>query len=303
MRITGAITALITPFKKGEIDEEGFRENVQFQMDRGVDGLLALGSTGENATLTFEEQEKVIVSVIHEVKRRVPVIISTGDNGTLRTIIKTKIAKKHGADAALIVTPYYNKPTQEGIFRHFEAITAEVQLPIIVYNHPGRSGVNIELDTLLRIAKLPNIIGVKESSCNIEQIGDVVQAFSENTNFSVLSGDDALTFPLIALGGHGVVSVAGNVFPMQVKEMVHAALHGDYVEARLYHYKLLSFFKACSVETNPVPIKTFMNLLGMAAGEPRLPLCELKKENFQKIENEISKYSAWIDCGSQTKLF
>ena len=296
MLITGAITALITPFKEEEVDEEGFRENIQFQIDQGIDGVLALGSTGENATLTFEEQEKIIVSVIHQVKGRIPVIINTGDNGTLRTIIKTKIAKKHGADAALIVTPYYNKPTQEGIFRHFEAITSEVQLPIIVYNHPGRSGVNIELDTLLRISKLPNIIGVKESSSNIDQIGDVIQAFSENTNFSILSGDDTLTFPLIALGGHGVISVAANVFPAQIKQMVHSALNGEYGNARSCHYKLLSFFKACFIETNPVPIKTMMNLLGMAAGEPRLPLCELKKENFQKIQNEISKYSSWVDC-------
>jgi 4-hydroxy-tetrahydrodipicolinate synthase len=280
MSIQGTITALITPFCDQKLDEEGLAENIRFQINQGVDGILVLGTTGESSTLTWEEQREVISIAVQEAKGHVPIWVGTGANNTLQAIEKTNQAKELGADIALIVTPYYNKPTQEGIFRHFEAISAKTDIPIVIYNIPGRTGTNIETHTLLRIAELPNIIGVKEASGNLNQAGDVLHGINERQlDLVVLSGDDALTLPMMALGAKGVISVVSNLIPSKVCQQVDAALKGRYDQAQHLHYELLPLYKVAFLETNPVPIKTAMNLCGMPAGECRLPLYQMSEHS------------------------
>ncbi len=290
MKIEGCVTALITPFINQEIDEEGFAENIRYQMTQGIHGILPLGTTGESPTITPAEQERLISIAVQTAQRKVPVWVGTGSNSTRQTIENTKRAKDLGADIALIVTPYYNKPTQEGIFRHFEAITTEVALPIVVYNIAGRTGVNIETSTLLRLAELPHIIGVKEASGSVNQAGDVIATVvSKFPDFKVFSGDDALTLPMMALGAVGVISVVSNLIPGEIVALVNAASKGDYELARALHYQLLQLFKTCFIETNPVPIKAAMNFVGMAAGECRLPLCEMAPENLNTLHQMLQQ--------------
>lgn len=281
MKHKGAITALITPFVNQKLDEEGLVNNIRYQIDHGINGILPLGTTGESSTLAPEEQTRVISIAVREANGKVPVWVGTGSNCTRLTIEKTKHAKDLGADVALIVTPYYNKPTQEGIYRHFESITASVDMPIIIYNIPGRCGTNIETPTLMRIAALPNIVGVKEASGNINQAGDVLHTIAKRyPHFSVFSGDDALTLPMMALGAVGVVSVVSNLVPHQVVAQVNAALQGQFDLARERHHQLLPLYKTAFIESNPVPIKTAMNLCGMPSGECRLPLYQMAPENI-----------------------
>lgn len=281
MKLKGTITALITPFINGELDEEGLAYNIGYQIAQGIDGILLLGTTGESSTLSLEEQNRVISIAVGEANGEVPVWVGTGSYCTKQTIEKTKRAKDLGADVALIVTPYYNKPTQEGIYRHFEAVATNVEMPIVIYNIPGRCGTNIETATLLRIAGLPNMIGVKEASGNINQAGDVLHTIVEKyPQFLVFSGDDALTLPMMALGAVGIVSVVSNLVPFQVIALVNAALQGRFDLAREIHYKLLPLYKTAFVETNPIPIKTAMNLCGMPSGECRLPLYQMAPENL-----------------------
>ena len=278
------------PFINQEIDEEGFAENIRYQISRGINGILPLGTTGESPTITPAEQERLIAIAVQTAHRKVPVWVGTGSNSTLQTIEKTKRAKDLGADIALIVTPYYNKPTQEGIFRHFEAITQEVALPIVVYNIAGRTGVNIETSTLLRIAELPHIIGVKEASGSVNQAGDVIATIvSKFPDFKLFSGDDALTLPMMALGAVGVISVVSNLIPAEIVALVNAASKGDYELARAIHYQLLPLFKTCFIESNPIPIKAAMNFVGMAAGECRLPLCEMAPENLNTLHQLLQQ--------------
>ena len=282
MKLGGTITALVTPFKNQKLDEEGLACNIGYQIEKGIDGLFLLGTTGESSTLSLEEQSRIISIGIKEVDKRVPVWVGTGSYCTRQTIEKTKRAKDLGADVALIVTPYYNKPTQEGIYRHFEMVAARVEIPIVVYNIPGRCGTNIETSTLLRIAGLPNIIGVKESSGNVSQVGDVVHTVVQKyPNFSVFSGDDALTLPMMALGAVGTVSVVSNLVPAQVIAQVNAALQGRFDLARELHYQLLPLYKTAFIETNPIPIKTAMNLCKMPSGKCRLPLCPMTPKNIK----------------------
>lgn len=284
MKINGTITALITPFINDEIDEEGFAENIRFQIVSGINGILPLGTTGESPTISSSERKRIISLAVQNAHGKVPVWVGTGANCTRETIEITKQAKDLGADVALIVTPYYNKPTQEGIFRHFEAIAENIDIPVVVYNIPGRSGVNIETTTLVRIAELPNIIGVKEASGSVSQAGDVIQTIArKNANFSVLSGDDGLTLPMMALGAVGVVSVVSNLIPAEIVSLVNAASQGNYDLAREIHYQLLPLFKTAFIETNPIPIKAAMNLCGMPAGECRLPLCEMTAANLNTL--------------------
>ncbi len=284
MVLKGVFTAMITPFRGEALDEEGLVRNIKAQLDAGVDGLVLLGTTGEDSVLSDAERERIIEIGVAEAKGKSLVIVGTGSNSTRHAIEKTKRAKELGADVALIVTPYYNKPTQEGIFRHFEAIAREAELPILVYNIAGRTGVNIETATLLRIAGLPNLIGVKEASGNIGQIADVIHLVRERTPaFAVLSGDDALTLPLIALGGGGVVSVASNLFPRQMVDLVHAALSGRFDEARDFHDRLMPWFRFEFIETNPIPIKEAMRLSGLPSGSCRLPLCALTEKNQERL--------------------
>lgn len=285
MKFTGTITALITPFSNQEIDEEGLKSNIAYQIASGIDGILVLGSTGESSTISPEEQTSVISIAVQEAHGKVPVWVGTGSYCTRQTIEKTKKAKDLGADVALIVTPYYNKPTQEGIYRHFEAITASVDIPVVIYNIPGRCGTNIETATLLRIAELPNILGVKEASGNINQVGDVLHTIVKHyPEFLVFSGDDVLTLPMMALGAVGVVSVLSNLVPDLVINLVNAALKGEFDLAKEIHYQLLPLVKAAFIETNPVPIKTAMELCKMPSGGCRLPLHQMAPENIKTLQ-------------------
>ncbi len=283
--LRGAFTALITPMNDDEsVDFEGFRKLVRFQLESGISGLVPLGTTGETPTLDeTTEEEKLIDIVMAEAKGKVPIILGAGSNCTKDAVKYVKRAKQKGADYALVVTPYYNKPNDEGIFRHFKACS-EVGLPIIVYNIAGRTGKNISTPLLARIAELPNIAGVKEASGDVNQMMEVITTIkAKKPGFAVLSGDDALTLPLIALGGDGIISVVSNLAPKEVTALAKAALDGDYVTARSAHYTLLPAFKNAFIETNPVPIKAAMNMKGLPAGTLRLPLAPLSKENEPKV--------------------
>lgn len=284
MQLKGTITALITPFINQQIDEEGLVQNIHYQIEQGINGLLLLGSTGEAFTLSPIEQEKVIKIAVKEAKGKVPIWVGTGSNCTRQTIEKTKRAKDLGADMASLVTPYYNKPTQEGIFRHFEAIATQVDISLIIYNVPARCGVNIETATLLRIAGLPHVLGVKEASGHVNQVGNTLYTLLEKyPHFAVFSGDDTLTLPLMALGAKGVISVVSNLIPKQMVGLVNAILKGDFEYARKLHYQLLPLFNTSMIETNPIPIKAAMDLCKMPAGECRLPLCSLQPENLNHL--------------------
>ena len=296
IRLRGAFTAMITPMKEdGSIDYDGYRKLLRFQMEEGIDGLVPLGTTGETPTLDEDEEQRIIDVVMGEVRAfekeksvKVPVVLGAGSNNTRDAVRYTERAKKAGADAALVVTPYYNKPSSEGIFRHFEAVS-RVGIPILVYNIAGRTGKNIDTPTLSRIADLPNIAGVKEASGSISQMTDVIATIkSKHPDFAVLSGDDAMTLPLLASGGDGVVSVVSNAAPAPVSEMVRAALSGDYEAARKIHYRLLPFFKAAFVDGNPTSIKYAMRVKGLPSGSVRLPLVDVHDEAKKIIEEALS---------------
>jgi 4-hydroxy-tetrahydrodipicolinate synthase len=286
MELKGTYTALITPFKGDVVDYNGLRQLINFQIKNEIDGLLLLGTTGEAPTLTWDEQEEVIKVAIDEIAGRLPIMVGTGTNATKKTIENTMKAKRLGADMALIVTPYYNKPSDEGIYQHFKTITENVDIPVVVYNIQGRTGKNIETATLKKISELNNIIGVKEASGNINQMMDVIKTIAlSNSQFSVMCGDDALTLPLISLGGKGIISVVSNIIPGGVVNMVNAALRGDFASARKIHFDILPLIKGIFIETNPIPVKTAMNMLNMPAGAVRLPLYEMSNENMVKLRN------------------
>lgn len=290
MRLKGTVTALVTPFIDQQLDEEGLACNIRYQIEQGVDGIFCLGTTGESCTLSDEEQARVISVTVNEAKGRVPVWVGTGSNSTREAIEKTKRAKELGADVALVVAPYYNKPSQEGIYRHFESIATAVEIPVIIYNIPGRCGVNIEPGTLMQIAELPNIIGVKDSSGNIDQAGEILHAKAQrHPDFLVFSGDDALTLPIMVLGGDGVVSVVSNLIPDRVAALVNAAMEGEFALARKLHYQLLPLFNMAFIETNPVPIKAAMEICGMPSGGCRLPLCRIASKHQEKLRNLLAE--------------
>lgn len=296
----GAFTALITPMNSdGSVDYDGFRSNVKFQLEQGIDGLVPLGTTAETPTLDERpgsEEDRLIAIVNEEVSafekssgRKIPVILGAGSNNTRDAVMYTERAKKAGADAALVVTPYYNKPSKEGIFRHFEAVS-NVGIPIIVYNIQGRTGLNIPTDLLAKIAELPNIAGVKEASGNVGQMMDVIaQIKNRNPDFAVLSGDDSLTLPLVAAGGDGVISVVSNLAPAVIAEMTKKALSGDFEAARKLHYRMMPFFKATFVDGNPTSIKYAMNFKGLPAGAVRLPLVEVTESAKKTIQAAIAE--------------
>lgn len=278
----GTITALITPFcADGALDIEGLEQLIIRQLDCGVNGLLVLGTTGEAPTLTKEEKQRVIQTAVKLAKGRVPVWVGTGSYATVETIERTKEAEAFGADIALVVTPYYNKPSQEGIFRHFEAIAHATSIPIIVYNIAGRCVCNIETETLQRIAALPNVIGVKEASGSLLQASEVMSTLGNE--FLVFSGDDALTVPMMSLGASGSVSVVSNLVPSEMVRLTESMLDGNYGVARERHHRLFPLFRASFLEVNPVAIKAAMELCGLPAGKPRLPLCELQPENLAHL--------------------
>ena len=284
MKVKGVITALVTPFNKdGSIDEKALRGLVDFQVSAGVDGILPMGTTGESPTLSHGEHIHVIEIVIDQAQGKVPIIAGTGSNCTQEAVEMTQQAMECGANASLQVAPYYNKPTQEGFYRHFMAIADSVDLPMIVYNIPGRSAKNIENSTMLRLANHPNIAGVKEASGNIGQVMDLIKQKPES--FDLVSGDDNLAYSIIVLGGTGVISVASNYIPKLMKEFVEKALGNDFLEARKIHYRLLPFFKALFIETNPIPVKYVLALKGKIQEYYRLPMCPLEDEHKKALEN------------------
>ncbi|WP_340694970.1 4-hydroxy-tetrahydrodipicolinate synthase [Hydrogenobacter thermophilus] len=292
----GSIVALITPFKDGEVDYSALDQLVEFHINNHTDAIVVCGTTGESATLTFEEHERVIEHVVKSAKGRIKVIAGTGANATHEAIELTAHAKRVGADACLLVVPYYNKPTQEGIYRHFKTIADEVDIPMIIYNIPSRTGIEISPETLYRLVRdCSNIIGSKESTPSMDRISEIFKLLGDN--FTVLSGDDSLTLPMMALGAKGVISVANNIVPREVKSMVDYALKGDFKKAMELHYYLFDLFKILFVETNPIPIKTACWALGMCEKEFRLPMCEMKPENESKLIEILKRYNLPIVRG------
>jgi len=289
----GAHTALITPMtESGEIDYEGFRRLIQFQITEGIDGIVPLGTTGENPTLDEDEEDKLIEIAVKESAGKIKVIVGAGSNDTKHMVKYVERAKRFGADAALVVTPYYNKPNDSGMLRHFEA-AAKPGIPIIVYNIASRTGKNIPTPLMKEIAKISGIIGVKESSGDINQMGDVIREIAilrkdSQDKFWVLSGDDSMTLPLISMGGEGVISVVSNLLPAKVKNMTQAALDGNFEKARAIHYEILPFMKAAFIETNPVPIKQALLWAGLPSGPTRLPLGKLEPSSEAIIKKAMS---------------
>ena len=287
----GVTTALITPFLDDQsVDYEGLRRNVRYQIDGGVQGLLLLGTTGEPPTLTEEEKERIVATAIEEVRssgKSVKILQGVGTNSTRKTLQNVTQAESAGVDAVLVVTPYYNKPTQEGIYQHFAAIDAEISIPIVVYNIKSRTGTNIETCTMKRISALKHVIAVKEASGDINQMMEVMAEIPE---LAVYSGDDSMTFPLISLGGQGVISVVSNLFPDKVVSMVDAALDGEMALARKLHFDLLPIFKGAFIETSPAPIKYALSRRGLAGGPLRLPLVEMSQANKARVDNLLETY-------------
>jgi len=279
----GSIVALVTPFKNGAVDEAKLRELVEFHVTHGTDGIVPCGTTGESPTLSHAEHKRVVEVVIEAARGRVAVIAGTGSNATSEAVELTAHAREAGATGALVVNPYYNRPTQEGLYRHFRAVADAVDIPIILYNIAGRTAVNVETDTLVRLVKdCPNIVGVKEASGSLDQMTQVV--LNCGADFSVLSGDDNLTLPLMAVGGRGVISVVANFVPRDVVELTHAALAGDWKLAREQHLRLYPLSRAMFMETNPIPVKETMAMMGLIEPEFRLPMCRMADANRQRLE-------------------
>jgi 4-hydroxy-tetrahydrodipicolinate synthase len=284
----GAIVAIVTPFKKGKVDEPALRKLIEFQIKNGTDGIVPCGTTGESSTLSHEEHDRVVEIAIDAVRKRVPVIAGTGSNSTAEAIRLTKHAYKAGADGALMVNPYYNRPTQEGLYQHYKAVAEAVPIPIIVYNIPGRTGVNINPDTLARLAKIKNIVGVKEASGSIKQMSDVISLCGPN--FDVLSGDDLFTLPLMAMGGRGVISVVSNVAPADMAAMVDAFAAGDLKKAKALHFKMAALIDALFIETNPTPVKAALAMMKKISYEVRLPLYKMSDANHEKLKKVMTAY-------------
>lgn len=286
----GTYTALITPFRDGEVDFTALASLVERQVAAGIDGLVPCGSTGESATLSHDEHERVIAFVIEKVNGRVKVVAGTGSNSTRESCKLTRFAAEHGADGALLIAPYYNKPTQDGLYAHYAAIAEASALPQLVYNIPGRSAVNILPETLARLARVPNIVGVKEASGSLEQIAHVIELCGPD--FSVISGDDSLTLPILAVGGRGSISVTSHLMPQRFAELVKAALAGDFARARLVHYELLPLWRALFSETNPIGIKAALAMTGACNEELRLPLTKLTDGNRDRLKKVLESMGA-----------
>jgi 4-hydroxy-tetrahydrodipicolinate synthase len=278
----GTGTALVTPFKPdGSVDEKALRGLVDFQIAEGIDMILPCGTTGEGATLTAEETDRVTQIVIEQAKRRVPVIVGAGSNSTAKAIEGTKRARRLGADGVLSVGPYYNKPTQQGFYEHFKAIAEAEDIPVVVYNVPGRTASNIEAKTMLRLAEIPNIVAVKEASGNVGQIMDILR--DRPPDFRVLCGDDALALAVVALGGDGVVSVVSNEAPRMMGDIINAGLEGNLAKARELHYKLLPLMNFNFIESNPIPVKAALAMMGLIEENYRLPMVRMTPANREKL--------------------
>ena len=277
----GALSAIVTPFRDGEVDERALRDHIEWQIQSGVDGLVPCGSTGESATLTHDEHDRVIKITIEQARKRVPVVAGTGSNSTAEAIRLTVAAREMGADGALLISPYYNKPTQDGIFRHYKMIAAAVDLPLLVYNIPGRTASNIVPETFARLCEIRNIVGIKEAAGSMDQISDIHRLCGDR--LTILSGDDALTVPAMALGAKGVIATISNVIPREMHELAAAALAGDFGRASEIHYRFLPLMRALFLETNPIPLKHALGLMGKCSPELRMPLTPLSAPAADKL--------------------
>jgi 4-hydroxy-tetrahydrodipicolinate synthase len=282
MTLQGCFVAIVTPFSQdGAIDETGLRRNIEFLIQHGVTGIVPCGTTGESATLSWDEHNRVVDIALDQVKGRVQVIAGAGSNNTRESIEAAQHAQEKGAQAILCITPYYNKPTQEGLYQHYKMIASKVSIPIVLYNVPGRTGVNMLPKTVERLCEFKSIVAIKEASGNLVQISDIHRRCGDR--LTILSGDDALTLPILSCGGKGVISVVANIWPQKVVAMIDAFMGGDMVQAQLLHEQLLQVSNAMYIETSPGPVKTAMNYLGFAAGPLRLPLVDMEKDNVTKL--------------------
>lgn len=286
----GSMVALVTPFtKKNEVDEQGLKDLVEFHIKHGTDAIVPCGTTGESATLNYEEHERAIEICVRAARKRIPVIAGTGSNSTQEALEMSSRARQIGADGLLLVSPYYNKPTQKGLYLHFKAIADKIDLPIILYNIASRTAVNIEPETVAKLVDAcKNIVAIKEASGSLDQMARIVALCGKR--LTMLSGDDSLTLPLMAIGGEGVISVVGNIIPADVKAMVTAFNKGNIHEAARLHYKMLPLVKAVFIETNPIPIKTAMGLMKLCLPDLRLPMCPMSDENLAKLKAALKDY-------------
>ena len=282
----GAYTALVTPFRNGQVDADRFRANIEFQIEGGIDGIVPVGTTGDSPTLSHDEHNRVVDLAVKFAAGRVPVIAGTGSNSTDEAISMTRHAAEAGANASLQVNPYYNKPTQEGLYRHFMAIAEAVDLPIILYNIPGRCGVTMSPQTVARLAAHPTIVAIKEATGSL----DIASEIASLCDITILSGDDSLTLPLMSIGGKGVISVLSNIIPGRVRQITQLVLDGRWDEARALHVELFPRFKGMFVETNPIPIKTAMKMMGMDSGELRLPMCPMQADNERRLHDLLERH-------------
>lgn len=278
---SGSLVAIVTPFRQGAFDEQSYGELIEFHIANGTHGIVPCGTTGESATLSHAEHERVVALTVEIVNQRVPVIAGTGSNATDEAIAFTRHAKRVGADGALLITPYYNKPTQEGLYQHYAAVAQAVDLPLILYNIQGRTSINMTPETIARTARLPNVVGIKEGSGSLGQVSEIIHQCGEA--FTILSGDDPLTVPMMALGAKGVITVTANVAPKEMANMVNAALAGNFAEARTWHFKLAPLFKALFYETNPIPVKEALSIMKKIDPDIRLPLTRLSSDNRDRL--------------------
>ncbi len=284
----GSMVALVTPFKDGAIDEAGLERLVDFHKKNGTDVICPCGTTGESATLSFDEHHRVVETVVRAAAGAVPIMAGTGSNNTDEAIELTRHAKAVGADACLLITPYYNRPTQEGLYLHFKNIAESVDIPLVLYNVPSRTGVNMLPDTVARLSRFETIVGIKEASGSLAQISDIVNKCEDD--FDVISGDDVNTLPLMAVGGKGAISVTANIAPRAVADMIHAVLKGDYAEGRRQHHHLLELHNALFLQTNPIPVKTAAGMMGLISAEMRLPLSPMPSDLNAALEGVLKKY-------------
>lgn len=289
MELKGIFTAIVTPFKEGSLDEGALRRLIDFQVSSGVDGIVPCGTTGEASTLSYEEHERVIEITVEQVKGRIPVVAGTGSNSTEEAIELTERARKVGADLCLLTTPYYNRPTQEGLYRHFKKIAETVQIPLILYNIPSRTGVNLLPETVARLSRIPNIVGIKEASGSLTQVVEIWRL--TKGDFQILSGDDALFLPMMSVGAKGVISVASNVVPEKMKELFTLFFEQHEVQrAKELNGWLYPLFQALFLETNPIPVKEALYFMGMIERELRLPLCPLSETNRERLKEVLKGY-------------
>jgi 4-hydroxy-tetrahydrodipicolinate synthase len=284
---SGSIVAIVTPFRNGKLDERAFGDLIEWQIANGTNGIVPCGTTGESATLTHDEHHRVVRLTVEVAKGRIPVIAGTGSNSTDEAISLTRHAKDAGADGALLITPYYNKPTQEGLYRHYKAVAEAVDMPLVLYNIPGRTGVNMLPATVARLAVMKNIVGIKEGSGSVQQASDIAQACGDR--LTVLSGDDPLTLPMMAVGAKGVITVTANVMPKEMAQLVASFQAGRIDEARRIHFALSALFAALFYETNPIPVKEALGMMGKIDPELRLPMCAMSADNRNQLTRVLKE--------------